>query len=166
MSAASFSPCESQNLALIQERFGAALLLTVEQTAQLLGTTGNNVAQLLRRGHVPFDAVRVGSRVLFPVPLVAAWLCGAVVEKPLAVSLPKKTASRVRSSSDLRARLFALRVMVKQREQALREADDAQGFKEAREAWGHASAQVVAMVEREALRKRAGLGVGSDAAAL
>jgi len=160
-----FSPCESQNLTLINERFGAALLLTVEQTAQLLGTTGNNVAQMLRRGHVPFDAVRVGSRVLFPVPLVAAWLCGAIVEKPLAVALPKKTASRVRSSADLRARLFALRVMVERGAQALREADDAQGFKEAREVWEHASAQVVALVEREALRKRAGLGLGFDASA-
>ncbi|MDI9330818.1 MAG: hypothetical protein QM527_05835 [Alphaproteobacteria bacterium] len=166
MSSSSFSPCESQNLALISERFGAALLLTVEQTAQLLGTTGNNVAQMLRRGHVPFDAVRVGSRVLFPVPLVAAWLCGAIVEKPLAVALPKKTASRVRSSSDLRARLFALRVLVEKRAKVLRELEDAPDYKEAREAHAHASAQLVALVEREALRKRAGLGQTAQDSAL
>lgn len=166
MSSPSFSPCESQNIAIIGERFGAALLLSVEQTAQLLGTTGNNVAQMIRRGHVPFDAVRVGSRVLFPVPLVAAWLCGAIVEKPLAVALPKKTASRVRSSSDLRARLLALRLLVEKRAQALREVDDAQGLKEAREAHSHASALLMALVERETLRKRAGLGLATRTPAL
>lgn len=157
MTSAPFSPCETQNLALIQARFKDTLALTVEQTAQLIGTTGNNVAQMIRRGHVPFDVVRIGSRVFFPVPLVAAWLCGAIVENPVAVTLPKKTAARVRSSSDLRARLFALRVMVESRAQALREADDSKGLKEAREAHAHASAQLVALVERTSLMKRVGI---------
>lgn len=164
--ASPFSPCESQNLALIQERFGAVLLLTVEQTAKLIGKTGNNVAQMLRRKHVPFETVRVGSRVYFPVPLVAAWLCGEVVEKPVAVRLAKKTSVSVRSSADLKARLFALRVLVGQRAQALREADDVKEFNEAKEAHEHASTQLIALLERETLRSRAGLAVSSENGAL
>jgi hypothetical protein len=166
-----FTPCEAQNLALIQERHGQALTLTVEQTASLLGTTGNNVAQMLRRGHVPFDVLRVGARVLFPVPSVASWLCGAFKEDeplPVAVKMPKRTPQRARTGSlkQYLDRLQSLRVLVEQRAQGLREADDAQGFKEAREAHAHASAQVLALVEREALRKRAGLPLRADDSAL
>jgi hypothetical protein len=164
MNSPTFTPCEAQNLALIQERHGKALTLTVEQTASLLGTSGNNVAQMLRRGHVPFDVVRVGARVLFPVPSVASWLCGGFKEDvplPVAVRLPKRTPQRARSGSSLKdylARLQTLRVMVETRAQALREAENAQeGFKQAREAWEHASAQVVGLVERDALRKKAGV---------
>ncbi len=161
------SPCEAQNLAQIQASFGGVLLLSVEQLAQLINTTANNVAQLLRRGHVPFNTVRLGARVFFPVPLVASWLCGQTSDaEPLSVPLPTKTPLRVRSSADLKARLAAVRALVEQRAQALREADDAQGFKEAREAHAHASSQVVALVEREALRKRAGLALGVGDSAL
>lgn len=117
----SLSPCEAASLAHIRDVYGPVLLLTVEQVAQLLGTTGNNLAQMLRRGHVPFDTVRLGSRVFFPVLYVASWLCGAVIHaQPATVALPKKTATRVRSSADLRARLFAVHELVERKGRALR----------------------------------------------
>ena len=149
------SHCEAQNLIQIKTSFGGVLLLSVEQLAQLINTSANNVAQLLRRGHIPINTVRLGARVFFPVPLVASWLCGQNLDnEPLSVPLPKKTSVRVRSSSDLKARLASFRAMLDQRAQVLREVDDAQGYREAFEAHAHASAQVVALVEREALRKR------------
>jgi hypothetical protein len=129
MTSPKISYCEDQNLTLIRERFGNAMLLTVEQVAQLVGTTGNNLAQMLRRGHVPFDTVRVGSRVYFPVLFVAAWLCGAVIQQqqPLTIALPRKTPTRVRSSADLRARLFALHELIDREGKALFDAQSEDG---------------------------------------
>ena len=158
------SPCEAQNLTQIQAAFGGVLLLSAEQLAQLINTSANNVAQLLRRGHIPINTVRLGARVFFPVPLVASWLCGQNLNnEPISVPLPKKTSVRVRSASDLKSRLASFRAMVDQRSQVLRKVDDAQGYKEALETHAHASAQVVALVEREALRKRKVLGLTNHA---
>ena len=117
--------CELSNLEIIKDRFGLSLLLTVQQTASLVGTTQNNVFQMIKRGHVPFNLVRLGSRVLFPVLSVASWLCGTSEnDSQLAVKLPKSTPLKIRSQSDLKARLDLLKLEIAKRAQEIREDDN------------------------------------------
>lgn len=154
MTSPNFTSCEAKNLALIEAKFGAVAVLTYEQTSQLIGTTANNIAQLVRRGHVPFNLVSMGKRVFFPVWDVAGWLCGTANNpNPVAVQLPKKTPLRVRSSADLRARLCALRLKIEQRAKKLKESDDPTGLKEARVVHAEASRELFALFEREELIK-------------
>lgn len=155
------SACEVQNLERIAGAFGPNILaLDAQQLASLISTTANNVAQWLHRGHIPFNTVRIGSRVFFPVPHVAAWLCGqGSNDDPLCIPVPKKTSLRVRSSADLKARLAALMKTVEEGAQALQQGEKVdnakavKSIKESRETHSHAVAHVVALVSKIMLLK-------------
>jgi hypothetical protein len=157
-----FSPCEEQNLSLIAETVGGRFLtLTVDQVAKVFGTSAGAVHQKIRRGHLGFDSITVHGRPLFAVLSVAQFLCGAVVVNPVNVKMPKSTPRSVRSSSDLRARLLALRADIQRRGDALRALDktDKSGqFKNAVHVHADVCTLVVSAVDRAHLRNLAGGG--------
>lgn len=148
-----FTVCVEGNLATIKAAFGFATLLTVNEVAQLIRTSGNNITQMIKRGHIPFDLVRVGARIFFPTLPLAAWMCGEVKEddKACAVSMPQKITRKVRSGGDYVSRLMALKKDVESRSQKLRESDDQTGFIKAREAHFEASGQLFMLLEKMAL---------------
>jgi hypothetical protein len=128
----------------------------VNEVAQLIRTSGNNITQMIKRGHIPFDLVRVGARIFFPTLPLAAWMCGEIDgnesdSSACAVPLPKKTSARVRSKNDFKDRLMALKKNVDGRAQKLREADDQNGFKKAKNDHAKASADLFQILDKMTL---------------
>jgi hypothetical protein len=147
-----FTACVEGNLATIKAAFGFATLLTVNEVAQLIRTSGNNITQMIKRGHIPIDLVRVGARIFFPTLPLAAWMCGEVNENaPCAVSMPLNTKTRVRSKSDYEARLMAIKMQIEARAQKLREVDDQTKFQSAKRLHEKASLELFKLVESQAL---------------
>ena len=153
--------CELNNIEKINALFKNALLLTIEETASVLRTTGANVHKMRERGHVPFSTVRIGARHFFPVSHLATWLCGGLEEQPMSIKLPTRTPSRVRSKSEFLSRLDILKKQIANCAVALKE-EDLQGvaLKNQIEALSDhldASSQLIAHIERDSLRAQISL---------
>ncbi len=120
--------CIEHNLKEIQEKFGSTLRLSIVEMAFLLSTTPNNVVQMRRRGHFPFNSVAVGSRVFFPVHSVANWLCGGfegIDESPaLTVKLPSKTPRKSKSKQSWRDAILKFQTETEKRFAAIKSMDD------------------------------------------
>jgi excisionase family DNA binding protein len=146
-----FSVCEQHTLDQIKEKFGLVVWLTVNEFAEILRTSGNNVIQMIRRGHLTFSTARVGSSYRFPCAAVAQWVCGKFNEDAACVAMPKKTSGRVKTQSEFQKRLMALKNDVDDRVKRVRELDDQTGFKKAKIEHEKASFELVKLVESQAL---------------
>lgn len=120
--------CIEHNLKEIQEKFGTVLRLSITEMAELLSTTPNNVVQMRRRGHFPFNSVAVGTRVFFPVHSVANWLCGGfegVEEAPtMTVKLPTKTPRKSKTKQSWRDAILKFQMETEKRFAMLQMKDD------------------------------------------
>jgi len=67
---------ESQKM--LERLFPARLALSPDQLAPLLSTTGHHIRQAVMEGWWPIPHRRVGRRILFPLPLIAGYLDGAI----------------------------------------------------------------------------------------
>ena len=129
-------------------------MLTVSQVADWLQTTANNVSQMIKRGHFPFDLVRVGAKILFPVSYLSAWACGEfsqVQGQGIAINLPNNTSSRSRSKEGFKSRLLSMRVDIEARAEKIRENDDKTTFLIAQKRHTQAIAELQALHEKKLL---------------
>ena len=152
------TPCEISQLAKIDAIYKNALLLTVKETAEIIRTTGGNVAKMIDRGHFSFDTVRIGASHRFPVPMLAAWLCGQNGSaSPVSVTLSKNTPSRVRTNADLKSRLALLKLNVEGRAQKMRTIDTPKALKrleDAKEAHSKASDELFSLLQKTILDEK------------
>ncbi len=156
-----FTACVEGNLALIEAKFGRVPTLTLAETADFIRSTANNITQMIKRGHVPFDLVRFGARIFFPTLPLAAWLCGEVSFSPAnevcVVDMPQRTTLKVKSKSDYDTRLMAIKMQIESRANKLRDLDDQTGFIKAKRDHEKASRELIELVENQALADYAGV---------
>jgi hypothetical protein len=155
-----FSSCCLLNLERIDGQFPRATLLTVSQVADWLQTTANNVSQMIKRGHFPFDLVRVGSRILFPVSYLSAWACGEFQQdqgQGIAINLPKNTPSRSRSKDSFKSRLLSMKIDIEARAEKIRKDDDKTAFFLAQQRHTQAVGELQARYEKKLLSAAIGV---------
>lgn len=161
------SSCVDHNLNQIQDKFGTVLRLSVAEMAELLSSTPNNVVQMRRRGHFPFNTVSVGSRVFFPVHSVASWLCGVFEDtedevKVFTVSLPLRSPRKSRARSSWRDAVLKCQRDIERRVVAFLNLDDQSSNNDLIEQHQEAGNEVINEVERLWLQQRVWLQMHSD----
>lgn len=162
--------CIEHNLNLIKEKFGLVLRLSVAEMAELLSSSPNNVVQMKRRGHFPFNTVSVGSRVFFPVHSVAQWLCGEFEcqEERLAISvqLPKRTPRKAKMIQTWRDAVLAFNIEIERRMRLILAKDDKSKLSTAALEHEASGVEVVNEVERLWLLQRVWLQGHTETEAL
>lgn len=153
--------CIEHNLKEIQEKFGVVLRLSIMEMAELLSTTPNNVVQMRRRGHFPFNSVAVGSRIFFPVHSVATWLCGGFEgreEVPaMTVKLPTKTPRKSKTRQSWRDTILKFQADTEKRFATLQAKDDYSLISSLIQQHQEAGEEVINEIERLWLQQRVGL---------